>query len=231
MRTPTAAAGEALLAAYASVKDLALACLAERLPRPDGMKPEPLPAQPRRARLRRGPLPALLGRAHQRRPGHQHSHAGKADPPPARLPNTPNCADLGDEIAQACAAEPDCCWDPDLPSEPLAPTLARHAEPDDYAARARTGLECWAQQNLPAPAADRACRAWICCGPTTPPADIVATLLYPVTDRPFRELYQIARGWSERRRAEVIDVALGSGAPRATRSWLASAAACTPTTW
>ena len=38
----------------------------------------------------------------------------------------------------------------------------------------------------------------------------MATLLYPVTDRPFRELYEMACGWSEPRRAEVIDVALQS---------------------
>jgi hypothetical protein len=42
------------------------------------------------------------------------------------------------------------------------------------------------------------------------PADIVATLLYPVTARPFRELYNVACGWSDRQRAEVIDVALAS---------------------
>jgi hypothetical protein len=41
-------------------------------------------------------------------------------------------------------------------------------------------------------------------------ADIVATLLYPVTARPFRELYEIARDWSAARRAEVLDVALKS---------------------
>jgi hypothetical protein len=32
--------------------------------------------------------------------------------------------------------------------------------------------------------------------PTDTAPDIVATLLHPVTDRPFRELYEIARGWS-----------------------------------
>jgi len=42
------------------------------------------------------------------------------------------------------------------------------------------------------------------------PADIAATLLYPVTDRPFRELYELACGWSSAQRAEVMDVALGS---------------------
>ena len=40
--------------------------------------------------------------------------------------------------------------------------------------------------------------------------DIAATLLYTVTTRPFRELYDLACTWSERQRAEVIDVALKS---------------------
>jgi hypothetical protein len=46
--------------------------------------------------------------------------------------------------------------------------------------------------------------------PTNIPADIAATLLYPVTARPFRELYELACSWSERQRAEVVDVALRS---------------------
>ncbi len=46
--------------------------------------------------------------------------------------------------------------------------------------------------------------------PTIVAADIAATLLYPVTDRPFRELYELACGWSAAQRAEVIGVALGS---------------------
>jgi hypothetical protein len=41
-------------------------------------------------------------------------------------------------------------------------------------------------------------------------SEIVATLLYPLTDRPFRELYEIAQDWSAARRNEVIGVALGS---------------------
>ena len=39
-------------------------------------------------------------------------------------------------------------------------------------------------------------------------ADIVATLLYPVTDWPYRELYELACSWSAAQRNEVIDVAL-----------------------
>jgi len=46
--------------------------------------------------------------------------------------------------------------------------------------------------------------------PAETAADIVATLLYLVTDRPFRELYTLAAGWSAARRREVMDVALQS---------------------
>jgi len=46
--------------------------------------------------------------------------------------------------------------------------------------------------------------------PANVPADIVATLLYPVVTRPFRELYEIACGWSAAQRAEVLDLALRS---------------------
>jgi hypothetical protein len=41
-------------------------------------------------------------------------------------------------------------------------------------------------------------------------AEIAATLLYPVTDRPFRELYEIARDWSAAVRNEVIDTGVGA---------------------
>ena len=45
-----------------------------------------------------------------------------------------------------------CLWDRDAASDAMAPTLARHADPDDHAARSRKDLEQWASQNLPAAA-------------------------------------------------------------------------------
>jgi hypothetical protein len=39
---------------------------------------------------------------------------------------------------------------------------------------------------------------------------MAATLLYPVTNRPFRELYELAQTWSAAQRAEVFDVATRS---------------------
>src|SRR5205823_4745969 len=116
---------------------------------------------------------------------------------------------LGEEMAQACAAKPDCLWDPCAAAEPLAPTLARHAAADGHAVQSRQDLKRWAEQNLPAAAGTAPPRVDLM-RPANVTADIVATLLYPVTDRPFRELYELASGWSQRQRAEVIEVALGS---------------------
>ena len=65
---------------------------------------------------------------------------------------------LGDELAQACAAPPDCVWDAAAAAEPLAPTLARHADADERLAASREALTLWARQNLPA-------RAWRGAGP------------------------------------------------------------------
>ncbi len=115
---------------------------------------------------------------------------------------------LAAELAAACAAPPDCLW-AGAPAEPLCPTLARHIEPDGHRIDASRDLKCWAEQNLPAPPA-AALDPIDLLRPTDAHADIVATLLYPVTDRPFRHLYELAAGWSAARRNEVIDLALRS---------------------
>jgi thymidylate synthase ThyX len=117
--------------------------------------------------------------------------------------------DLADEIAEACAAPPDCQWDEHAPSEALAPTLARHVDPDEHLARSRENLRQWAKQNLP-PADHKCPEAVDLMKPADAIGDIVATLLYPATDRAYRELYDLAASWSAARRNEVLDVALES---------------------
>ena len=119
---------------------------------------------------------------------------------------------LAAEIAEACASEPSCQWN-DGASEPVAPTLARHFDTDEYHLQSRGDLRQWARQNLSA-------RSGKCpddvdlIKPAETIPDIVATLLYPVTNRPFRELYELACSWSAARRNEVIDVALKSRSKR-----------------
>src|SRR5947199_4679774 len=44
---------------------------------------------------------------------------------------------LADEIAQACSAPASCIWDGGSQLEPVAPTLARHVDPDAHLLRSR----------------------------------------------------------------------------------------------
>jgi thymidylate synthase ThyX len=204
------AAGQAMLAAYATVKDLAFACLSERLPRPADMKPD---AYRRNVTARAFDVaryllfwgvPTNVGQVVSIRTLEKQIRRLKAS-------EYAELRQLGGEIAQACAAEPDCRWDPAAAAEPLAPTLARHADADEHAVRSRHDLRRWAGQNLtPAEHPSDHIEQVDLLRPSHVPADIAATLLYPVTDRPFRELYEMTCGWNDRRRAEVIDVALGS---------------------
>ncbi len=206
------AAGNALLRAYGEVHARVFEHLSEKLPRPAEMKPD---AYQRNINARAFDVaryllfwgvPTNVGQVTSIRTLEKQIKR-------LRSSEYEELRSLGEEIAAACAAEPDCIWDESAGREPLAPTLARHAEPDEYLTRSSKDLQCWAAQNLP-PAANAAAPRVDLLRPTEVAADIVATLLYPVTDRPFRELYEIARGWSAARRAEVLDVALQSRSRR-----------------
>jgi len=117
--------------------------------------------------------------------------------------------EIAGEMASACAAPPGSALEEGGSAEPVAPTLAQHVEIDRHARASREALALWVRQNLPAPAGMDVPRVDLI-RPTDTVADIVATLLYPVTDRPFRELYDLARSWPAALRSEVIGVALAS---------------------
>jgi hypothetical protein len=126
---------------------------------------------------------------------------------------------LAAEIAEACAVEPGLRWNEagadGAPAEAVAPTLARHLAADEHAERSREDLRAWARQNLTARGAPTSLDVDLTkdvdlMKPADTLADIVATLLYPVTDWPYRELYELASSWSPARRNEVLDVALQS---------------------
>jgi thymidylate synthase ThyX len=202
------AAGNALLTAYGKINELAFARLCEQLPCPAEMKPE---AYRRNLAARAFDVaryllfwgaPTNVGQVASIRTIEKQIRRLKGS-------EYAELRSLGQEIADACAAPPECVWDGNAPAEPLAPTLARHADPDEHTAQSRADLKRWAEQNLPAPAGLELDRVDLL-RPTVIAADIAATLLYPVTGRPFRELYEIACAWSAAQRAEVIDVALKS---------------------
>ena len=115
--------------------------------------------------------------------------------------------ELGAEAAQACAAPAQCSLEPS--AESIAPTLAKYVDPDPYPAASRARLKQWAAQNLPPHRPTPASLVDVL-QPSNTLADIAATLLYPVTDRPFRALYKLACNWSRAVCMEVINAALES---------------------
>ena len=211
------AAGEALLAAYAKVKDLAFATLCERLPRPEDMKPD---AYQRNIAARAFDVaryllfwgvPTNVGQVTSIRTLEKQIRRLKAS-------EYEELRSLGDEIAQACAALPDCVWDANAKPEPLAPTLARHADADQHVAQSREDLKLWAAQNLPARAGRRPSRVDLI-RPTNVPADIVATLLYsghrPPVPRTIRN--GACRGATAARRSDRRGAAVAHPARRDPR--------------
>lgn len=205
-------AGDKLLDAYRATHEKVSAYLTDKLPRPEAMKPE---AYRRNIAARAFDvaryllflgIPTGVGQVTSIRTMERQIRRWKASP-------YAELRELGQEAAEACARPPHVSLRDDDAGEPVAPTLAKYVEPDPYPARARAAVTLWAEQNLPAPM-----------GIITPTvdlvkvtdtlADIVATLLYSVTDRPYRELYEMARSWPRTRLEEVLGVALAGRSRR-----------------
>lgn len=200
------AATGALIETYGQVRQMALAKLKERLPRPEAM-PEAAYERNLAARafdvaryLLPFGVPTNIGQVTSIRTLERQIRRMKASA-------YAELQQLGDETALACSRPPECLWDA-ASNEPIAPTLAKYVNADEHLAQSRRDLALWARQNLPLlpEAADEVDLM----RPAELAADVVATLLYPVTHAPYRSLYELAAGWSAARRAEVMEVALRS---------------------
>lgn len=212
-------AAERLLAAYRETHVRVVDHLSAKLPKPEGMKPD---AYGRNIAARAFDvaryflffgIPTGVGQVTSIRTLERQARRLKAS-------DYAELRELGDEVAQACSEAPSCEWEAGS-REAVAPTLARHVDPDEFLRQSRAGLREWARQNLPA-SSGADFQSVTLTKPSDPEADSVATLLYSVTARPYRELYDLAVSWSAARRAEVVDVALrsrsrGDELPRAFR--------------
>ncbi|HEY3823919.1 MAG TPA: FAD-dependent thymidylate synthase [Bryobacteraceae bacterium] len=205
------AAGESLLRAYKEVHVRVNDYLTDKLPRPESMKPD---AYARNIAARAFDVaryllfwgvPTNVGQVTSIRTLEKQIKRMRAS-------EFAEVRELGQELAEACAAPPDCTWDPQN-SEPLAPTLARHAEPDRYGPKAREDLRLWAAQNLTVGEVEIKHDVDLI-KPDDVLSEIVATLLYPVCEHPFRAIYETVRVWSKARKAEVLDVAVKSRGSR-----------------
>jgi thymidylate synthase ThyX len=215
------AAGRKLLDAYHHIHARMRSFLSEKLPRPEDMKPD---AYERNIAARAFDVARYtlffgistgVGQVTSIRTLERQIRRLKAS-------EYAEVREVAGEIAAACAAPPAYALNSAFAGEPVAPTLARHVETDEQAEKSRADLKCWAAQNLP-PAKSGATEAVDLLRPDNVHAEVAATLLYPATERPFRELYELAQDWPASRRNEVIDAALGadrrrSELPRGFRS-------------
>lgn len=200
--------GRRLIEAYQAVHKAVFALFTEELPKPEAMKQE---AYERNLAARAFDvaryllffgIPTNVGQVVSIRSLERQIRRLKAS-------EYGEIRDLAGEIATACAAEPTCRWDLNAPAEPIAPTLARHVDADTHRSQSQAALRQWAEQNLPPAASLQLPRVDLIL-PRDNITEIAATLLYPVTGRPYRELQQIIGEWSKARRMEVLETALAS---------------------
>jgi thymidylate synthase ThyX len=202
-------AGRGLLDAYADLHALKFAELTSSLPRPDDMKPD---AYERNLKARAFDvaryvlffgIPTNVGQVTSIRTLEKQIRRLKASP-------FAEIREVAGEAAQAVAEAPACLWHESV-GEPVAPTLAKYVDADKHAGEASRELGLWAQQNLPAYSMSAQTEPSVeLVRPGQAIVDIVASLLYPVTTRPYLELYEWALAASAAVRNEVIDVALRS---------------------
>jgi thymidylate synthase ThyX len=204
-------AGESLLDGYAQIHAAVFEQLKEKLPRPESMKPD---AYERNLAARAFDVaryclfmgvPTGVGQVVSIRTLERQIRRMRAS-------EYAELRDLGAETATACA-EPPLCGDS---QEPLAPTLAKYVQPDAHLMASRADLVQWAAQNLGHLHLDAAETVpdVDLLKPQDTTSDLAATLLYSVTDMPYRVLYEECRYWPESRRREVIDAALQSRGAR-----------------
>ncbi len=206
------AAADQLLKVYRQVQQTVYERLEETLPKPEEMKPDAyrrnLAARAfdvARYLLPFG-IPTGVGQVTSIRTLEKQIRRCKAS-------EYQELREIGEELARACASPADCVLDGGTAGEPIAPTLARHALPDDSPRRLRADVTEWSAHHLPK-GDPPSVQDVDLLQPGDTLADICATLMYPVCNRPYRELYELARSWPAARRQELLDVALGSRAKR-----------------
>lgn len=124
----------------------------------------------------------------------------------------PELVEIGTALAESCSASPVNLWMELLGgstrfSEPMAPTLARHARKNDYEIQTYPELFRLAQERIglnPIHSAETV--------DLIPPhslmEELVTTLLYRVSQMPYRQLLEIVQNWGEKEQQEVIESAL-----------------------
>lgn len=130
---------------------------------------------------------------------------------------------IGEDLRDACARPPADLWNSlrgvkgeDL--EPLAPTLARHAQANPYHAAVYSDLARHAREILRAEGLDQPSQWTVreavdLIEPHDLVDEVVTTLLYRVSHAPYRDLLALVRSWSEKQKREMIEVGVKRRGP------------------
>lgn len=135
----------------------------------------------------------------------------------------PELRAIGEDLKEACQRPPvnlwsELCGQTARLNDPLAPTLARYAKANAYQESVYSDVARHAKEVLRATGLDQpgtwgAVEAVDLIDPHHPLDEIVATLLYRVSQAPYRKILDVVREWSEKEKHEAIEVATRQRGP------------------
>lgn len=130
---------------------------------------------------------------------------------------------IGEELREACRRPPVDPWG-ELSgagrgsTEPLAPTLARHAKASAYQTEvykdlARHAKEALRSLTLERPISAGAAESVDLIEPHHPLDELVTTLLYRVSQASYRNILAVVRDWTEKQKQETVEIGLRTRGP------------------
>ena len=135
----------------------------------------------------------------------------------------PELRGIAEDLKAACQRQPmnlwsELCGQTSGVNDPLAPTLARHAKANAYQESVYSDLARHAKEVLRGTGLDQpstwgAVEAVELIDPHHPLDEIVATLLYRVSQAPYQKILDLVRDWSEKEKQATIEVATRQRGP------------------
>lgn len=207
---------------YRSLHDPLIAYLSEREPRPESMKP----ADYQRTIAARAfdVTRYLLPLAAKTNVG-QVVSIRTLEKQITRLLSShlPELRGIGEDLKEACQRKPvnlwsELCGQTSGVNDPLAPTLARHATANAYQESVYSDLARYAKEALRGTRLDQpgtwgAVETVELIDPHHPLDEIVASLLYRVSQAPYRKILDVVREWSEKEKRATIEMATRQRGP------------------
>ncbi len=128
----------------------------------------------------------------------------------------PELRAIGEDLKEACQRPPvnlwnELCGQTSGLNDSLAPTLARHAKANAYQESVYSDLARHAKEALRGTGLDQpdtwdAVESVELIDPHHPLDEIVTTLLYRVSQTPYRKILEVVKGWSEKEKQATIEV-------------------------